>query len=370
MSEKRQTEPYMAKYLHEKGRKLGLPISGNFELTARCNFDCPMCYVHKKSQDTEAIHKELTAQQWIDIAEKARDKGMVFALLTGGEPFVRKDFFEIYEAMKAMGLIVSINSNGSMLEGKIREKLLENQPSRINISLYGGTNETYQNMCGQPAFDKVVNNIRALREGGVDVRLSLSITPYNRQDLKEIYEISKELGVHVKAASYMYPPIRINGEQFGCAKRLSAQESGRCSVEWEKMRLEPDEFMKRCVSTKTMIEELSAKEMLDYGNKVACRAGSSSFWMTWEGKMLPCGMFSYPCAYPLEDGFEQAWDKILKETREIRLPEKCSNCAKRKVCGVCAAVCLTETGHFDGVPEYMCEKTDEMIRETIKQAFC
>ena len=51
---KRNTEPYIATYLHSKGRQLGLPIGGNFELTARCNFNCPMCYVHLKKEDIEA----------------------------------------------------------------------------------------------------------------------------------------------------------------------------------------------------------------------------------------------------------------------------------------------------------------------------
>ena len=172
--QRKQTEPYLSTYLHSKGKNRGLPIGGNFELTARCNFDCPMCYVHLKQEDIDAQGMELTTQQWIDLARDARDQGMVFALLTGGEPFVRKDFFEIYSAMKEMGLLVSINSNGSMLSGEIRKKLLENPPMRMNISLYGGCNETYRNMCGAPAFEQVVENIRSLKDGGIDVCINLS----------------------------------------------------------------------------------------------------------------------------------------------------------------------------------------------------
>ena len=182
----RRSEPYLSTYLHSRGGKLGLPVSGNFELTARCNFHCPMCYVHLKQEDIDAAGKELTAGQWIEIARQARDRGMMFALLTGGEPFVRKDFFEIYEAMKNMGIMISINSNGSMIEGAVRERLLENPPFRINISLYGGCPETYRSMCGQDAFSRVYDNIRALKEAGVDVRLNLSITQYNKQDLEKI----------------------------------------------------------------------------------------------------------------------------------------------------------------------------------------
>ena len=148
---RKSEEPYLSAYLHRKGQKLGLPIAGTFELTARCNFNCPMCYVHMTPEQLKTSGKqELTAQQWLDIAREARDRGMVFALLTGGEPLVRKDFFEIYDGMREMGILISINSNGSMLQGEILERFLETPPLRFNISLYGGNNETYRNMCGIP----------------------------------------------------------------------------------------------------------------------------------------------------------------------------------------------------------------------------
>ena len=92
--------------------------------------------------DSEKRGKELSAQQWLEIAEEAKNRGMLFALLTGGEPLLRKDFFEIYDGMRKMGLIVSINTNGSLLQGEILQKFLENPPARFNISLYGGCNET------------------------------------------------------------------------------------------------------------------------------------------------------------------------------------------------------------------------------------
>lgn len=363
---KRNTEPYIATYLHSKGRQLGLPIGGNFELTARCNFNCPMCYVHLKKEDIEAQGKELTAEQWIDLARSAKDRGMIFALLTGGEPFVRKDFFEIYDAMKEMGIMISINTNGSMLSGEIRRKLIENPPFRINVSLYGGCTETYKNMCGQEAFDTVVENIRAIKEAGIDIRLNLSITQYNQKDLEKIYQISQELGVHVKASSYMYPSIRVNGGKYGYGNRLSPFEAARCSVRWDKMRFTDDEFEIRAKNMKEFIAVEEPECPADMDEGVGCRAGSSAFWLTWDGRMLPCGMMPYPVAYPLENGFDAAWDLIKKETSKIRIPSKCTVCPKRPVCPVCAAVCVTETGRFDGVPDYVCEQTDETIRATWK----
>lgn len=374
--QKNSTVPYLARYLHSKGERLGLPIGGNFELTARCNFNCPMCYVHQKEDDLQAIGKELTAGQWLDIAKQARDMGMVFALLTGGEPFVRKDFFEIYEGMKEMGLFISINSNGSMLQGKILERILENPPGRMNISLYGGSNETYRNMCGLPAYDMVFNNIRALKENGVDVRLNVSITPYNRQDLEAIHEAARQLNVHAKVASYMYPSIRVNGEQYGCGNRLCAKEAAQSMVQNDLLRFTPEEFARRAVNMKKlvavdtrecMLVEDGSQDLEKSGTEresIRCRAGKSAFWLTWDGRMLPCGMMPGPTAYPLQDGFAKAWETLRAETSKIYLPAECTSCSKREVCSVCAAVCVTETGRFDGVPSYVCEMTQEIVNQT------
>lgn len=362
---KKNTEPQIATYLHSKGNKLGLPIAGNFELTARCNFNCPMCYVHMTDDQLRETGKnELTAQQWLDIARAAKDKGMVFALLTGGEPLVRKDFFEIYDGMRKMGLLISINSNGSMLKGAILERFLEAPPLRFNISLYGGSNDTYRNMCGLPVYDQVKENIRALRQAGVDVSLNLSITPYNKDDLARIYADAVELDVNVKASSYMYPSVRVNGEQYGCGNRLSCAESAKYSVEWDLLRF-PEEIFEQRAEKMAQFQPLETDGCpVEVGEGVRCRAGSTSFWMTWDGRMLPCGMMTGPVAKPLEIGFDAAWEYIRGETRKIRTPAKCVGCDYREICGACAAVYFTETGRFDEVPEYVCRRAEEIVRQT------
>jgi radical SAM protein with 4Fe4S-binding SPASM domain len=221
-------------------------------------------------------------------------------------------------------------------------------------------------MCGLPAFDQVVENIRALKEGGVDVRINLSITPYNCGDLEKIWQISQELGVHVKAASYMYPPIRVNGQQFGCGNRLSPEDAAACGVAWDKLRFTEEEMDHRAQAMHRLARTEEPDCPTELENGVRCRAGSSAFWMTWDGKMMPCGMMPYPVAYPLEVGFADAWNQIMQETKAIRSPSKCASCSKKDVCSVCAAVCVTETGRFDAVPEYVCRMTEETVRQTWK----
>lgn len=359
------SEPYISTYLHSRGRALGLPVSGNFELTARCNFDCPMCYVHKQGADAGG---ELTARQWLQIAREARDAGMLFVLLTGGEPFVRKDFFEIMEGMQELGLHVAVNSNGSMLSGTILERLLECPPARMNISLYGGCRDTYRELCGRDAFDDVVENIRALKAAGVTVSLNLSITPQNRQDLQAIHAIADQLQVPVRASSYMYPSVRVNGGRYGCVERLSPEDAAVCAVQWDQLRLSPEEFALRADAIAHLAAVEPPRCPVDGEEGVGCRAGSSSFWVTWDGRMLPCGMLPHPGEKPLEKGFDAAWQASRDWTAKIRLPKQCGGCAYRQVCAVCAAVTVTETGHFDGVPDYVCRQTKAAVAENLRLA--
>ena len=108
----REIEPLWNRYIHAKAAARGIPLSGNFELTPRCNFNCRMCYIHQNARAED----EWTAQEWLELGRKACDAGMVFLLLTGGEPLIRKDFREIYSGLKGLGLLISINTNASLID--------------------------------------------------------------------------------------------------------------------------------------------------------------------------------------------------------------------------------------------------------------
>ena len=71
-------------FLTYKAAQAGIPLSGTFELTARCNLDCKMCYIHKKANDSLVKKSEMSAAEWIDIARTAQKAGMFLLLVTGG----------------------------------------------------------------------------------------------------------------------------------------------------------------------------------------------------------------------------------------------------------------------------------------------
>lgn len=327
-----------------------IPLAGSFELTSRCTLDCKMCYIHKRSSDKSAIAEEKDAKFWIDLAAKARDSGMLMLLLTGGEPLLRSDFDEIYTECKKLGLLVSVNTNATLLnEDKIR-LFTEYPPQKISITLYGASPETYGKLCGNAsAYQKVTDSIRKLKNAGVNIKLNYSITPDNVEDIPAVTAFAKELDVPVKAASYMFSPTRTCGETF----RLTPEEAAKAKLDWQR-NMFGDEETKRILIKSDAIPESND---ISCSQRINCRAGLSTFWVTWKGEMTPCGMMSGPNV-PIQD-FTQAWKKICEERDKIFLPKECSTCLLRKKCDMCAAVSMAECGKSDSVPPYACQKAHE-----------
>jgi MoaA/NifB/PqqE/SkfB family radical SAM enzyme len=181
----------------EHGLVSGKPVTGFFELTARCNFQCKMCYVCGMEDHSSLLKKELTTEQWIEMGRQAMNSGVLFLTLTGGEIFMRRDFWQIYEAYANMGFIITLYTNGSLLTDEMIAKLAKQPPLRVSITLYGANPQTYGNVTGHPeGFDKVVTNISKLQAAGIDVHLKTTVIKYNRDafDLTARLARSMDLG--------------------------------------------------------------------------------------------------------------------------------------------------------------------------------
>lgn len=359
-------EPLWSNFIHRKGAALGLPIAGNFELTSNCNFNCKMCYVH------EPNHKELlSADEWIAIGKRAVEKGMVFLLLTGGEPFLRPDFKEIYGALSKMGLLISINTNASLIDDDMFAFLVKNPPIRMNISLYACNNEVYEKLCGRPACDIVKKNIIRLHDAGISVKINASITPYNCSEIEGIHRFAEEVGVPVTATTYMYPPVRINDKKYGDAPaRFDAEEAAAYMLKCREQYLTPEQ-LRNNASFVMPDEDNCTGEVQE---NMRCRAGKTAFWITWDGRMLPCGMFPQEGWSVREMGFDDAWEAVKAFTKTIMMPKECTGCPKKDRCAACAAACIAETGESSACPEYICRMTKtydrilhEKYGETVKE---
>ena len=354
-------EPAITEYLHAKAAKMGIPLSGTFELTPCCNMACKMGYVRMTKTEQESISPLRTAKEWLELGLTARDSGLLYLLLTGGEPFLRPDFKEIFQGLHRMGLILSINSNGTLIDEDTVVWLKETPPTRVNITLYGASNETYARLCGNPqGYDQAVRGIRMLRKAGISVRINCSLTPYNAADLEGIYAFANQEGLLVQATGYMFPPLRRDESMVGTNERFTPQEAAYQSARIACMMNGEDWYLERMKHELPPIpgESDDCPDVGAEGEGIRCRAGKCSFWVTWNGGFMPCGMLPSNDAPNVFDiGFEEAWNQTKACAAAIRLPAKCASCAARDNCKACAAMVFTETGNYHTVPEYRCEMT-------------
>ncbi len=160
--------------LDRKARVKGIPLNGQFELTPLCNFDCKMCYTHL-TKDQMHGKSLLTVEQWKRITDEAYSAGMVRVNLTGGECLSYPRFRELYLYLHSLGCEIRVLTNGALLDESWISFFKDHPPILIQISLYGGDEETYEQVTGQRMYSVVSANIRKVI--GANLPVGLAITP-------------------------------------------------------------------------------------------------------------------------------------------------------------------------------------------------
>lgn len=330
-----------------------VPVSGTFELTKRCNLNCRMCYIHD-----QRAGEELDARSWIMLGEEACEKGMLYLLLTGGEPWIRPDFSYIYEELIKLGLRISMNTNGILLTDEILTTLKQYPPEQINLTLYGASKDTYQKLCGNGAgYEKVWDNLRRLKEAQMKVALNTTFTRLNIHDMSEIIKIAREEELPIRMASYIFPPAADATSDL----ILKPEEMGRAIAAFEQETLSAEalkrkrDYIRKLPEKKTFLTE----ETSPVGSR--CMAGCGAFWISHEGLMYPCGMLrdGQPV---LEAGFERCWDVIKEKAGQMSYPKECLVCTRKKICPFCQAVYENLGNDMTKVREYICAQTDAYMK--------
>ena len=320
--------------LKKWAKENSVPFSGTFELTPFCNFKCTMCYVRLDKRQAEQQGSMLRADDWISIAKQAKEMGMLSLSLTGGEPFTHPDFWEIYSELNKMGFLITILTNGYLIDEEVIAKFEQyGAPYCMKITLYGASDETYARTCHcKDGFTRVSKATQLLRDAKIPFKMTSTIVKENAGDLQDIYRFAYERKIPIQHT-------------------ISVVKSARgASSTPEESRLHMYDF-----SEEMTLETLEKNKCPDHTSPFGwCTSYGSSFWMTWNGHLQLCSFMSKPYVQYSGD-FSGDWAAMNEQLRNLRSPKECEDCTWKSFCQRCPGMLCAESGDPEHVDPSLCD---------------
>jgi MoaA/NifB/PqqE/SkfB family radical SAM enzyme len=333
-----------------------VPLVVHYELTARCNLDCKMCYVHTQDHSA-AKQKELSTDQWKQIFDDACSCGMQYADLSGGECLIRKDFKELYLHLWKKNVLITVMTNGTMLDAEYVEFFKTYMPDMVQISLYGSSEKGYLSLTGHKGFEKARAAVVALQEAGVDVRVASTPSRYMTDDYIETIRMSKDCGFNVSLSEPYLISNRENPSKDDYF--LTIDESVDLMVRGAKLF--------KTVTPVAVTPEPGGCMCEEPRIGLTCNAGNCLATITYDGRMYPCSnaLIGEGCSL-LEMSYAEAWDKTKALVDTVKHGIECVGCPYDKLCPKCLTFRLKDlhSGHCN--PE-VCELTRKLVAAGVKK---
>jgi len=333
-------------------------ISFDLEITSRCNNNCRHCYINMPANDKKARRKELSFDEIKSIVDQAVELEAVWCLLTGGEPLLREDFFDIYLYLKKKGLLVSVFTNATLITKKHAEFFKSYPPRDIEVTVYGVTKDTYERVTQTPgSFDAFMAGLNLLLQNYIKVRFKAMALHSNVQELSKISQFCRE-----RTKDYFrFDPflhLRFDGDP-GRNREIRSE------------RLSPSEIVaiEQADPERSVALKKSCNKLINPGlahtncnHLFHCGTGNGSFTVSYDGLFRLCSSLWHPdCIYDLRKGtLGEAWDDFVPKVRAMHSNRKdflarCRSCTIINLCMWCPANSYLEAGKLDTPVEYFCE---------------
>jgi len=280
-------------------------------------------------------------------------------VLSGGEPLVREDVFEIAKYGTEKGLRMCLATNGTLVTAEICEKIKESGIRIVSLSLDGSNEVVHDNFRNQSgAFSKIINAAKLFKKYGIEFIINSSFTKRNQEDIPKVYKLAKELGA---TAWYMFMIVPTGrGEEI--MNELISKEDYEDILEWH-YRMEKDEkdmlVRPTCAPHYYRIVLQKSKEegskferrtlKFSTGGAKGCIAGQLICLIDVDGNVLPCSYFPKPAGNIREQSFKDIWEnsELFKELRDFKKYKgKCGSCEYINVCGGCRARAYSIHGDY------------------------
>lgn len=330
-----------------------------WELTARCNLTCKHC--RAEAQD-HAVKGELSTAEVMQVARDIRDVADPIMILTGGEPLVRPDIFDIAKYCCGIFTRVAMATNGTLVDDAVAKKIAGCGIQRVSLSLDGATAATHDDFRGLPgSFAATLRGFDALRRAGVSVQVNVTVSRCNAAELGDILKLARDRGAdafHV----FVLVPVGCGAELDETVRLPPAEMEGILRWLFDKsLELRGQMHIKATCAPQyyRIMREVSRErgikmESSGHGMQAmtrGCLAGSAVCFISRTGDVQPCGYLPLCVGNVRKTKFGDIW-KDSKEFQALRDPArlkgKCHGCGYRRVCAGCRARSFADTADFLG----------------------
>ncbi len=327
-----------------------------WEVTRSCNLACVHC---RASAQCGPYQGELDTARCKQIIDEIAAFSTPVVILTGGEPLLRPDIFEIAAYGNQKGLRMVMATNGTLVTEEIARRLLEVGIRRVSISIDGLDAESHDAFRKVPgSFDRAMAGIEAMKKAGLEFQINTTITKKNIGQIKEIFALAVRLGAAAHHIFLLVPTGR--GKEMADQAIPPAAYEETLNWFYEESLRSPIQLKATCAPhyfrifhQRKGVAQPATQEQSRQGALHAmtrgCMGGSSFCFISHTGQVQPCGYLELDCGQVKEKNFAEVWHNsaIFKNLRDLNLyGGKCGQCEFIKVCGGCRARAYEITGDY------------------------
>jgi AdoMet-dependent heme synthase len=336
-----------------------------WEITRACNLKCAHC---RASAVDERSPDELSTGDCFRLVDGIMKVGKPILILTGGEPLVRPDVFDIAQYAVSKGLKVVMGSNGTLITDEIANRLKSIPISRIAVSLDFPLPSLQDKFRGQAgAYAAAMAGISAIRKAGMELQINCTLTKLNIAYLEQLLKLALELGAVAFHPFFLVPTGRGKGLE---GDELSSGEYEK-TLNWiydRQMELGDRMFFKptdaphymRVIKQRQTGDAGHVKTGAGPGNSVhavtrGCLAGTGFCFVSHTGAVQGCGYLDIEAGNVRNQPFSEIWAEspLFKAMRDLsNIKGKCGDCEYKRICGGCRARAFESTGDFLGAEPY------------------
>ncbi|MDY6856825.1 MAG: heme b synthase [Thermodesulfobacteriota bacterium] len=331
-----------------------------WEVTRRCNLSCIHC---RASADKGPYPGEFSTKRCLSLLDDIAKFSNPMIILTGGEPMMREDIFEIARYGTDKGLRMVMAPNGTLIDEKNAQSMVDSGIKRISISIDGANRESHDRFRQvEGAFEGALRGIEYAKSVGLDFQINTTVTGKNLRELPEILNLAIQIGAVAHHIFLIVPT--------GRAKKMKEDniktEDYESTLNWfyEKGKQVPIHLKATCAPHYFRILRQRARQeekkvtFTTHGMDAlsrGCLGGVSFCFISHVGQVQPCGYLELKCGDLNESSIEDIWkkSKIFQSLRDFDgYHGKCGVCEYKIVCGGCRARAYEFTGDYLGEEPY------------------